>query len=261
MILFAANDSWWGQLTLGKLAEAALVLAVTLIVARVAQGSLERLGEIAPRSRFFFKMLVPIANFTLWLLALALIASIFAPSPEALLALTASLGIAIGLGAQDLVKNLIGGVVIMTDRPYQLGDRVQIGDATGEIDHIGLRSTKMTNFDDTRITIPNSEILTGRVWNSNSGVPDEQVMLEIYLKHTADPHQAIQVGHEAAVCSPYIYMAKPVVCLVQDYLNERPYLILRIKAYVFDHRAEKRFQSDVTARAKTAIRELGMLPD
>jgi hypothetical protein len=64
----------------------------------------------------------------------------------------ASIGIALGLGAQDLVRNVIGGIVVLADRPFQLGDRVRVGDAYGEIDHIGLRSTKLTTPDDTRGT-------------------------------------------------------------------------------------------------------------
>lgn len=259
--LFAQNGSWLSQVNAASVAQAIVVLAVTMLLVRVIQRSLERLGELAPRSRFFFKMLVPVANFSIWLLAAGAVARILAPSSQALWALTASMGIAIGLGAQDLVKNLIGGIVIMTDRPYQLGDRVQIGDASGEIDHIGLRSTKMTNFDDTRITVPNSEVLTGKVWNSNSGVPDEQVSLDIYLKGSADPYLAMKIGHEAAVCSPYLHLTKPVVCLVADFVDRQPFLRLRVKGYVFDHRAETRFQTDVTARAKAAFRELGMLPE
>jgi small-conductance mechanosensitive channel len=196
----------------------------------------------------------------LWLIAGGLIARIFAPSSDAVLALTASLGIAIGFGAQDLVKNLIGGLIILTDRPYQLGDRVQIGDAAGEIDHIGLRSTKMTNFDDTRITIPNSEILTGKVWNSNSGVPDEQVSVDVFVDHLADPHEVLSIGYEAAYCSPYLFLAKPVVCLISDQFDQRPYQRLRIKAYVYDHRAESRFQSDITARVKKELGGRGLLP-
>ena len=46
------------------------------------------------------------------------------------------------------------GLAILIGRPYQIGDRVKVGDAYGEIDHIGLWSTKLTTPDDTRVTIP-----------------------------------------------------------------------------------------------------------
>ena len=137
------------------------------------------LSRQAPRARFFFKMLTPVLRFGLWLAASITVVAIFAPTWQTLFAVLASVGIALGLGAQDLVKNIIGGLVILTDRPYQLGDRVKIGDAYGEIDHIGLRSTKLTTPDDTRVTIPNADILSGKAWNANSGVPDCQVVTDL----------------------------------------------------------------------------------
>jgi small-conductance mechanosensitive channel len=204
-------------------------------------------------------LLSPVSRFALWLVGAVLALSVFSPSRDTLLAVLASMGIALGLGAQDLVKNIIGGLVILTDRPYQLGDRVKIGDAYGEIDHIGLRSTKLTTPDDTRVTIPNSDILSGTAWNANSGVPDCQVVTDLFLPIDADPTLVEEIGYEAAFSSPYILLAKPVVVLLQDAFDQRPYLRLRIKAYVFDHRFEPRFQSDLTRRAKAEFNRRGLL--
>lgn len=181
------------------------------------------------------------------------------PSRDTLLAVLASVGIALGLGAQDLVKNIIGGLVILVDRPYQLGDRVKIGDAYGEIDHIGLRSTKLTTPDDTRVTIPNSDILSGMAWNANSGVPDCQVITDLFVPHDTDPTEALEIGYEAAFSSPYLLLAKPVVVLLQDHFQHAPYLVVRIKAYVYDHRFEPRLQSDITMRAKAELLRRGIL--
>ena len=171
----------------------------------------------------------------------------------------ASVGIALGLGAQDLVKNLIGGLVILIDRPYQLGDRVKIGDAYGEIDHIGLRSTKLTMPNDTRVTIPNSDILSGKAWNANSGVPDCQVVTDLFVPHDTNPTEVIEIGAEAAYSSPYILLSKPVVVLLQDHFQDGPYMTVRVKAYVYDHRFEPRLQSDITQRAKAEFLRRGML--
>lgn len=259
-LLLAQESTWLQHLTLTKGVEAALVLLTILVAVGFFERTLETLARMAPRSRFFFKTLIPIARFSIWFVGAVWLVHILAPSKDTLVALTASFGIAVGFGSQDLVKNLLGGIIILTDRPYQLGDRVQIGSAYGEIDHIGLRSTKMTNADDTRITIPNGEILTAQIWNSNSGVPDQQVMIDLYLDPAADPYLAIEVGYEAAYSSPYLLNSKSVVCLVSDVVEHHPYLRLRIKGYVYDHRFEPKFQSDITARAKSEFRKRGMLP-
>lgn len=227
-----------------------IVLLITYLLVRQSTRLLDALALRAPRARFFFKMLAPVLRFGFWIFGTLLILSIFSPSRETLLAVLAAVGIGLGLGAQDLVKNIIGGLVILADRPYQLGDLVRIGDAYGEIDHIGLRSTKLTTPDDTRVTIPNSEILTGMAWNANSGVPDSQVVTDLVVPHDTDPTAALEIGYEAAFSSPYLLLTKPVVVLLQDKYSDGPYLQVRVKAYVYDHRFEGKFQSDITMRAK-----------
>jgi small-conductance mechanosensitive channel len=258
----------WGQdspqilrnISAGRILEAILVVLVVYGLVRLSNAALEALARQVPRSRFFFKAAAPVARFGLWLGGgLLILTAIFAPTQQTLWAVLTAIGVALGFGAQDLVKNLIGGLVVLTDRPYQLGDRVKIGAAYGEIDHIGLRSTKLTTADDTRVTIPNSEILTGMAWNANSGALDCQVVTELYLPPDSDPAAAVEVGYEAAYTSPYVLLAKPVVVRLEDGFQQAPYLMLKVKAYVYDHRYEPALKSDITLRAKTEFLRRGML--
>jgi MscS family membrane protein len=136
---------------------------------------------------------------------------------------------------------------------------VKIGEAYGEIDHVGLRSTKLTTPDDTRVTIPNLDILSRQVFNANSGVPDCQVVTDLYLPPDTDPDLALNIGYEAAACSPFLLVQKPIVCLVAHGFDRRPYLRLRIKSYVYDHRYEPRMMSDITSRASKEFLRLGIL--
>ncbi len=247
------------NLSPGKILYALAVLVLIFVLVRLVSALLDALSRKVARARFFFKLLVPILRFSLWLIAVWLVLSIFAPSERTMLAVIASVGLALGLGSQDLIRNFIGGLVILVDRPYQMGDLVQIGDALGEIDHIGLRSTKLTTFDDTRVTIPNSDVLNGKAWCSNSGVPDCQVQTFLYLPCETDPAVAEEIAVEAAYSSPFVLLAKPVQVLVSDGFQFGPYLRVQVKAYVYDHRFQPRFQSDITMRAKAEFLRRGML--
>lgn len=247
------------QISWMRFFQALAVLAVTWLLIRWISGFLEYLSGRVPRARFFFKRLEPVLRITLWFFAILLLFGLLAPSRETFLAGIASLGLALGLGAQDLIKNVIGGLVILADRPYQLGDRVRIGEAYGEIDHIGLRSTKLTTPDDTRVTIPNLEILSRQVFNANSGVLDCQVVTDLYLPPDVDPAEAVRIGLEAAYSSPYLLSRKPVVVNFLDRFSEAPFVVVRVKAYVFDHRYENRMMSDITMRAKAEFIRRGWL--
>ena len=238
--------------TISRIASILLIFAITWLLIRYATKFLER-------ARFAVKWIEPVLRIGLWFLAGFAAFNLLSPSRETFIAAVGSVAIAIGLGAQDLIKNLVGGLVVVADRPYQLGDRVRIGQAYGEIDHIGLRSTKLTTPEDTRVTIPNSDILNGEVFNANSGVPDCQVVTDVFLPPDTDPALAARIGHEVACTSPFTYLAKPVVVLICDEFDRRPYIKVRIKAYVFDHRYEPRMQSDITTRAKAEFLRLGLL--
>ncbi len=247
--------------TLSRIASVLLIFAATWLLIRYSTKLLDLVSQRGPRARFAVKWMEPVLRIGLWFLAGFASFDLLAPSRETFLAAVGSVAIAIGLGAQDLIKNLVGGLVVVADRPYQLGDRVKIGPAYGEIDHIGLRSTKLTTPDDTRVTIPNSDILNSEVFNANSGVPDCQVVTDVMLPPRTDPALASRIGYEVAYTSPFTYLAKPVVVLILDEFDRRPYVRVRIKAYVFDHRYEPRMQSDLTTRAKTEFLRLGLLDD
>ncbi|MDX1412442.1 MAG: mechanosensitive ion channel, partial [Nitrospirales bacterium] len=66
-------------------------------------------------------------------------------------------GLALALSAQPTVENFIGGVTLFADRPVRLGDMVQFGDKFGEVEEIGVRSTRIRTLDRTLVTVPNAE--------------------------------------------------------------------------------------------------------
>lgn len=245
--------------TFDRVAGVVVVLLGSWLLIRYATKLLNLVASRSSRARFVAKWVEPVLRISLWFAAIFLSFDILAPTRETFFAAVGSAAIAIGLGAQDLIKNLVGGLVVLTDRPYQLGDRVKIGDAYGEIDHIGLRSTKLTTPEDTRVTIPNANILSDQVFNANSGVPDCQVVTDLFLPPGADAGEAARIGYEAAWTSPFTYLRKPVVVLLAHGHDRRPYLRVRIKAYVFDHRYEPQMMSDITARAQEEFRTRGIM--
>jgi MscS family membrane protein len=86
-----------------------------------------------------------------------------------ILSLVTALGIgslAIGMAAKDTLANMISGFTLMIDRPFRIGDRIQLASGQwGDVVDIGLRSTKIKTFDNTLLIIPNSELCNSTVVN------------------------------------------------------------------------------------------------
>ncbi len=254
-----APKTFHESLTLPNIIWVSATFVIVWLLLRYLATFFNAISNWKPRARFLIKVVEPVIRIFLWFGAFLSAANTLAPTPDAFLTAMGSAALAIGLGAQDLIKSLIGGLVILADRPYQLGDRVKIGEAYGEIDHIGLRSTKLTTPDDTRVTIPNADILTNKAFNANSGVPDCQVVTDVFLPPDTDPSIAWEIGHQAALTSPFTYLAKPITVLLIDSYTQSPFLTLRVKAYVFDHRYEPRMQSDIVKRCKQEFLGRGLL--
>lgn len=83
--------------------------------------------------------------------------------------LLVSLGVgslAIALAAQDTIANMIAGFVIMLDRPYRIGDRIQLPTGeVGDVVEIGLRSTRILNFDNNYLIAPNADLIKSKIIN------------------------------------------------------------------------------------------------
>lgn len=205
--------------------------------------------------RITIKGIIPIVRITGWLAILFIIVvGIFSPPIATVLLITGSLGIAVGFAAQDLLKNIFGGIMILFDRPFQVGDKIQIGSYYGEVLSIGLRSIRLVTPDDSEVSVPNGEIMTNSISNSNSGDAYCQVVSEIFLPSYIDTESAREIAIKAAQVSKYIYLNKPVAVIFKnEFYNNRSVLRMRLKAYVLDIRYEFPFLSEMT---EITIKEL-----
>jgi MscS family membrane protein len=67
-------------------------------------------------------------------------------------------GLAVALAAQDTIKNLLGGVTVLADRPFQVGDWIVVGGVEGTVEKIGFRSMRIRTFKDSLVTVPNGHL-------------------------------------------------------------------------------------------------------
>ncbi len=244
----------------GALFAALLVIVGTLYTSRGLVHVLDTLAERSAEHRLLYKRLVPVVRLTLWGIAVyVIIVVIFGLGAQELVAAATAIGVAVGFAAQDLLKNVFGGIVILIDQAFQVGDRINVLDTYGEVVSIGLRSTRIVTPDDNFVTVPNAQIINEQVSNANSGDIDCQVVTDLYLPHTADEFRAEEIAFEAATNSSFAYLDKPVEVLVNETLQETPYLHVQVKAYVLDARHERKLRSDITKRARRAFREEGLL--
>jgi small-conductance mechanosensitive channel len=228
------------------------VLVVAYLLARTATISLTRLSDRMVERRITIRMLIPVVKSVIYGGAIFyILGPLLQLSSAQVLAVSGLLGAALGFGLKDLFANVIGGFVITFERPYRVGDKVELGEYYGEVMDIGLRSTKLVTPDDTLVSVPNYLFFTESVANANAGNAEMLVVTEFYVDPETDVQRAMAIVEEALVTSPYVYISadRPYTVLVEDSTH---YRTIRGKAYVNDHRNESAFKSDVTERVCTA---------
>ncbi len=140
-----------------------LLLALAWFVARWARRLVEK--SLA-RTRLDVTLAKFFANVTAWLiLVLALITalSIFGFNTTSFAAVIGAAGLAIGLALQGTLSNFAAGVMLLTFRPFKVGDAVKLEGEIGKVDEIDLFMTKIDTFDNRRIIFPNSKVFGARI--------------------------------------------------------------------------------------------------
>ncbi|MFW5963550.1 MAG: mechanosensitive ion channel family protein [Natronomonas sp.] len=235
--------------------DALLVFVAAYVFARVLAFLLSATAERSPTRRITIKMFIPVVRLLVYAVAVyAVVVPLLELNSTQLLAASGLFGAALGFGLRDIVAGLFGGLFIVFEKPFQVGDKVSIGDDYGEVTRIGLRSTTLRTPDDTAVVVPNDRLFTSNVGNANAGSPHMMVVTELSVAPGADIDRAKAIVEEAIITSPYVSVDDdyPVAIRVDD---ETYFRTIRGKAYVADLRDEKVFASDVTERSLEAFTE------
>lgn len=241
-------------LSLSRILMVLLVILITFFIVRFLTLFMEHLANQKHRYTPMFRKLIPLVGYGAWLVVLTgLLIHLF---KESLIALIILLGAAILIliwASGQLFRDWLSGLVLLIERPFQIGNFIQIGDKYGEVKKIGLRSFQILASDGSVVNIPNSEILRHPITNINPMGVARQTNLLIPIPEFIDLETAKKVAFEAAVVSPYIYIQKPVEVLVQ---LEQTSPRLLVRAYVFDSRYERELQSYIAEQVQKTFTDI-----
>jgi len=110
-----------------------------------------------------------------------------------LLAGAGVVGLALSLGTQTLVKDFIGGLLILIENQFDVGDVIQVGDVSGTVERITLRATSLRDLEGRLYTVPNGDIRT----ISNHTIGWSRAVVEINLAYDSDIQEAVRILEEA----------------------------------------------------------------
>jgi small conductance mechanosensitive channel len=175
---------------------AVIILIAGYIVAGWAAKKVKRWGD---KSEKVDETLVPILSkltkiFIIIVTILAVLGQ-FGVETTSIVAVLGASALAIGLALQGTLSNVASGVMLLTLRPFSVGDAVKIGGTTGVVDGIGLFTTEMHSFDNVGISIPNSQVWGSEIHNMNR-FETRRVDMEFGIGYDDDMDKAMAVIKE-----------------------------------------------------------------
>ena len=171
-------------------------------------------------------------------------------------------GIAIGFAAKDTLSNLIAGVLLIIDRPFEVGDRIEIWSAPknsatwGDVIDIGLRATKIRTTDNIVIVIPNNEIMTRDIINYTTLSEHIRVRIPIGVSYETDIEKAKAVILEVATRPEWVMKSPPPKVEVVSFGASSVDLQLRV--WINDARKRIHTISFMTDKVKEAFDREGI---
>ncbi|HUT38576.1 MAG TPA: mechanosensitive ion channel domain-containing protein [Methanoregula sp.] len=237
-----------------------LVIVIAYVLTYLLSFILIRFSERIGWYRTSVMMIIPLLKLLIYAGALYyIIIAVIEPSLTQIVAFSGLFGAAIGFGLKDLFADLVGGVVIIFEKPYQIGDKVTIGDKYGEVTDIGLRSTRIKTPADELVSVPNFTLFSQPVTSGNAGDLAMMIVIDLFIHPDSDADKAMKILKEALVTSKYVIISNkyPYTVLLEDFPF---YKRVRAKGYVNDLRLEFEFKSEVTRRAWAEFKKAGIRP-
>jgi potassium efflux system protein len=119
-----------------------------------------------------------------------------------------ALGVGIGLGLQSIVNNFVSGIVLIFDRPLQIGDIVEIGNQTGRVREIGLRSSTLLTQEGAEVIIPNGDILSQKIVNWTLTNSQRRLEMELSVSGSKDMEVVSSAIKKAILASKFVYQSR-----------------------------------------------------
>jgi small-conductance mechanosensitive channel len=187
------------NISLGDILAFAAVIAAAFYLARFIRFVLEE--DVFPRfewERGIPNAIATSAQYTVLIFGLLLALGAGGVDLSRITLLAGAFGVGIGFGLQNIVNNFVSGLILLFERPIQVGDTIEVQGLMGEVRRIGPRSSTVRSFDGAEVIVPNGTLISDNVVNWTLSDRRRRVILPLALARGSDPDQVLQILRDVA---------------------------------------------------------------
>ena len=183
--------------------------AINRVLLRIADDWVRHWRQAERHGSEMVRLAGSIARLVVLAGAIFLFLSLWKINITPLLASAGIAGVAVALAAKETLSNFFGGITVLLDQPYRVGDYIILDSGErGEVAEIGLRSTRIVTRDDIQVSIPNAVITSTKVINESAPEPRFRVRIKVGVAYGTDVDQVEEVLLSVARDNPLV-VTKP----------------------------------------------------
>lgn len=167
--------------------------------------------------------------------------------------LSGALGVGIGFGLQDIVRNFISGIILILERPIQVGDAVDVEDASGIVTKIGIRSSVIKTWDGSEVIVPNGNLILKKLTNWTLSEKQRRIVIEFKVAGNSDVGQVMNIAKQTALANNKILKSPEPVVYLKDFAAASKSFDVRCWTDDFD--MWNQIRSDLKIELEKSLRE------
>jgi small-conductance mechanosensitive channel len=218
------------------------VILVTILVVKVVSPLLE--VEVLPR--FTRKQGLPFAvatvsRYVIVTAGVLLAMAAMGADLTKVSLLAGALGVGIGFGLQGVVNNFVSGLILLLERPVSVGDIIEMGQLSGVVERIGVRSSTVRTPQGAEVILPNADLISKEVTNWTLSDRKKLVEIDIDIAEWSEPEKVVSLLQAAAGDVPGVMASPPPVATFSG--GSTGALVFRLEAWVDDYARGRTIES------------------
>jgi len=167
--------------------------------------------------------------------------------------LASAFTIGVGFGLQNIFNNFVSGLIVLFERPVQVGDVIQIDDAVGAVERIGIRASVMRTANGSEVIVPNGKLISDRVVNWTLSGRQRVIEVPISVALQSDPEKVVEIIERAARAHPAVLQDPPVQVMVTRLGPD--WMGFELRAAIADAELWMKVRSELAVLAVRALRD------
>lgn len=167
--------------------------------------------------------------------------------------LAGAFGVGIGFGMQNIINNFVSGIILLFERPVQVGDTVQLGEIIGEVRRIGIRSSAIRTPQGSEVIVPNASLISEVVTNWTLSDRLRRIDVNVGVAYGTDPERVLELLSQVAANHPLVLTEPPAVALFLGFGQSSLDFEMRVWTSRFDEWV--RIRSELNVAVNAALRD------